>query len=226
MKIAILLAGPMRSLPEVIANHKRTIGEYDTYVSCRQEDYNDWVNSDWNPTAIYITPEVDFQQTDWYAALKHKNEHNVWLLERLYLQHWGISNCIKNMPKGYDYYIKSRNDMVYEFPLELNFESIKDNEIWCPDTTFWGFKWRDNGFFNDQLWICKENTLEIASRFVTDVCTMADFPGNNIRKELFENLITETANVLFLDNAGIKHKKFTYPYTKNHFGQITGSCIK
>ena len=44
MKTAILLAGPMRSLPEVIANHKEMVGDYDTFVSCMQEDYNDWVN--------------------------------------------------------------------------------------------------------------------------------------------------------------------------------------
>ena len=59
MKVGIILAGPMRSLPEVVANHKQMVGDYDTFVSCREVDKQAWIESDWNPKEIYITPESE-----------------------------------------------------------------------------------------------------------------------------------------------------------------------
>lgn len=223
MKTAILLAGPMRSLPEVIANHKQMVGDYDTFVSCRQEDYNDWINSDWNPKEIYITPEIDFETSNWGMMCDVSDKSFRLLLTRLQWQFHNLSNCIKNMPKGYDYYIKSRNDMVYEYPLDINFESIKEDEIWCPEKTFWGYEWINNGFFNDQLWICKENVLELAGKFVTDGVLLNNSIGDEIRKGLLKHSIIETSFILWLANWDIKQKKFTYPYTKNHFGWTKGN---
>jgi len=218
MRVAILLAGPMRSTPDVIANHKQMIGEHDLYVSCRQEDYNDWINSEWNAKEIYITPEIDFETSDWAKMCKNKSVVFRTILERLYWQYWNLNNCIKNMPKGYDYYIKSRNDMIYESVLELNWEAITNKEIWCPEKTFWGYEWIGNGFFNDQLWICKEEVLELAASFVTDAVHLTNAFGETIKKGLLEDCIIETAFMLWLCNWDIKQKKFSYTYTKNHFG--------
>jgi len=191
MKTAILLAGPMRSLPEVIANHKQMVGDYDTFVSCREEDYNDWINSDWKPKEIYITPEPT----------------NVWEgKEAFYWQYWNLSNVIKNVPE-YDMYIKSRNDLVFNNPLPFGLDIIKPNEIWNPDRSFWGYTWISNGTMNDQFYIGDRNVMNVVARLV------------DTQPYSKEDYVVETHLIRWLTENGVKYKKFSgFNYTKNHFG--------
>ena len=192
MKTAILLAGPMRSLPEVIANHKQMVGNYDTFVSCKEEDYNDWINSDWKPKEIYITPQPT----------------NVWEgKEALFWQYWNLRNVIVNVPQ-YDMYIKSRNDLVFNNTLPIGLEMIKPNEIWNSDRSFWGYQWVSNGTMNDQFYIGDKNVMDVIARFVTDCPAYAD-----------EHFLVETGLVRWLGQNDIKYKKFSgFHFTKNHFG--------
>lgn len=191
MKTAILLAGPMRSLPEVIANHKEMVGDYDTFVSCMEEDYNDWVNSDWKPKEIYITPKPT----------------NAWEgKEAFYRQFWNLRNVINNVPE-YDMYIKSRNDLMFENKLPINLENIKPNEIWNPDRSYWGYEWVSNGTMNDQFYIGDKNVMNIVSRLVDTQ------PYTN------EAYLVETHLARWLTTNGVKYKKFSgFHFTKNHFG--------
>lgn len=189
MKIAILLAGPMRSLPEVVANHKQMVGDYDTFVSCREEDYNDWINSDWNAKEIYITPESEL--------------FNGWDYSTFW-QFFNLKNVIINAPK-YDMYIKSRNDLVFKNPLPISFESIGSNELWNPDKMFWGQEWISNGTMNDQFYIGDANVMNYIANFIDN-----NQPNDDIAP-------TQLLKWLLLNN--IKYKKFSnFEFTKNHFG--------
>ena len=191
MRTAILLAGPMRSLPEVIANHKEMVGDYDTFVSCREEDYNDWINSDWKPKEIYITPQPT----------------NMWEgKETLYWQYWNLKNVINNVPE-YDMYIKSRNDLVFNNQLPFGLDVIKPNEIWNPDRSFWGYQWASNGTMNDQFYIGDKNVMNVVARLVDTQ------PYSN------EHYVVETHLIRWLIQNGITYKKFSgFHYEKNHFG--------
>lgn len=191
MRVAILLAGPMRSTNEVIANHKEMVGDYDTFVSCREEDYNDWINSDWNAKEIYITPEP----TDMWKGK-----------ERFYWQYWNLRNVIKNVPE-YDMYIKSRNDLVFNNQLPLELGVIKANEIWNPDISFGGYKWASNGTMNDQFYIGDKGVMDIVGRLVDTQ------PYKN------EDYVVETHLIRWLLENGVKYNKFSgFNYSKNHFG--------
>jgi len=199
MRTAILLAGPMRSLPEVIANHKEMVGDYDTFVSCRQEDYNDWINSDWNPKEIYITPETSFKDSIW-------SKTTISYMEPLFWQYWNLRNVINNVPE-YDMYIKSRNDLVFENQLPFGLDIIKPNEIWNPDRSFWGYKWASNGTMNDQFYIGDKNVMNVVSRLIDTE------PYKN------EDYVVETHLIRWLTLNGIKYKKFSgFHFIKNHFG--------
>jgi hypothetical protein len=191
MRTAILLAGPMRSLPEVIANHKQMVGDYDTFVSCKEEDYNDWINSDWKPKEIYITPEPT----------------NVWEgKEAFYWQYWNLKNVINNIPK-YDMYIKSRNDLVFNNQLPFGLDIIKPNEIWNPDRSYWNYQWASNGTMNDQFYIGDRNVMNVVGRLV------------DTQPYSKEDYLVETHLVRWLTQNGIKYKKFSgFHYEKNHFG--------
>jgi hypothetical protein len=191
MRTAILLAGPMRSLPFIVDNHKEMVGDYDTFVSCREEDYEDWVKSAWKPKDIYITPEPT----------------NIWEgKEAFYWQYWNLSNVIKNVPE-YDMYIKSRNDLVFNNPLPFGLDVIQPNEIWNPDRSYWGYEWAGNGTMNDQFYIGDRNVMNAVSRLVDTQ------PYSN------EDYLVETHLVRWLTQNKIKYKKFSgFNYTKNHFG--------
>ena len=191
MRTAILLAGPMRSLPFIVDNHKKMVGDYDTFVSCKEEDYEDWIKSDWNAKEIYITPE----------------QSNVWEgKETLYWQYWNLSNVIKNVPE-YDMYIKSRNDLVFNNPLPFGLDVIQPNEIWNPDRSYWNYEWASNGTMNDQFYIGDRNVMNVVSRLVDTQ------PYSN------EDYLVETHLVRWLLANGINYKKFSgFHYEKNHFG--------
>jgi hypothetical protein len=197
MRIAILLAGPMRSLPEVISNHKQMVGDYDTFVSCREEDYNDWIKSDWNPKKIYITPESDIINNWEYST---------------FWQFWNIRNVILNTPK-YDLYIKSRNDLIFQNKLLISLEAIKNNELWNPDKMFWGQEWISNGTMNDQFYIGDINVMNIIANFI-----ISNEPNNDL---------PQTQLLKWLLNNGIEYKKFSeFHFTKNHFGYTHMEALK
>lgn len=222
MKKAIILAGPYRSQDWMIERHNECIGEYDTYVSCRAENADDWKNSNWKIKELFITPELNEGEVMW-SDVGNKNEYAKWLLDNLYWQYRNIGHCFNSIKEDYDIYIRSRGDMVYETKLDIPFESITENEIWCPAKTFWGYEWVSNGYFNDQLWICKKRAMSFVAQFYSDALKLNNGFGEVIRKELFQNLILEPALVAWLLNCDIHQKKFDYHYTKNYNG-ITGSA--
>ena len=197
MRTAILLAGPMRSTNEVIANHKQMVGDYDTFVSCKQEDYNDWINSDWNAKQIYITPMVE-NNTQWDDST--------------YWQYTNLRNVILNVPE-YDMYIRSRNDLVFKNQLPINLESIADNELWNPDRMFWGQEWISNGTMNDQFYIGNKNVMNIVANFIINNQPNGDIAQTQLLKWL------ELNNVIY--------KKFSkFNFTKNHFGYSGMDALK
>jgi hypothetical protein len=218
MKTAILLGGPYRSQDWIMEKHYENIGMYDTFLSCREIDVEDWIKSKWNIKEIYITPEITKDELSFDRLTSNNSEQAKCILNNLYWQYKNIGNCWNNLPKEYDIYIKSRCDMVYDTKLEIGFDNIKDDEIWCPSKTFWGFQWVGNGFFNDQLYIAKENVMNFVASFYNEAHSLNNSIGIEIRKELFNNQIVETAFILWLANWDIKQKKFEYTYTKNHFG--------
>lgn len=197
MRIAILLAGPMRSLPEVIANHKQMVGDYDTFVSCKEEDYNAWINSGWNAKQIYITPMVE-NSTQWDDST--------------YWQYWNLRNVILNMPE-YDMYIRSRSDLIFQNTLPISLESIADNELWNPDRMFWGQEWISNGTMNDQFYIGNKNVMNIVANFIINNEPNGDIPQTQLLKWIELNEIT--------------YKKFSrFNFTKNHFGYTGMEALK
>ena len=65
MKVAIIMAGPYRGNKSIIENQLNMIGSYDTYVSCFEHYKEDWVNSGWPIKKIFITPSINFNETNW-----------------------------------------------------------------------------------------------------------------------------------------------------------------
>ena len=122
MNIAIILAGQFRGNNEMVKLHKENVGDYDTYISCLNKYVDEWKDSDWNPKQIYEVPMVDFKDTLW---AKHRNspadESGFW-------QFWNLKYVLKNVPQ-YDFYIKSRNDLVIESKLNIDFNTLDDNTI-------------------------------------------------------------------------------------------------
>ena len=65
MKIAIIHSGPYRGNENIMQNQLNMIGAHDTYVSCLEHYREDWIRSNWPVKEIFITPNVNFNETDW-----------------------------------------------------------------------------------------------------------------------------------------------------------------
>jgi len=160
MKIAILLAGPYRGSTQILENHLQFIGEYDIYVSCFEHYKNDWINSGWPIKKLFITPTINFNETNWS---KYRNDlagqSGFW-------QFWNLRNVILNVDKDYDWYIKNRCDLLFNTNVITSdfFENLKPNTLYAPSNMFNSNTWNDNAI-NDQFYIGDYTVMKVVSEF-------------------------------------------------------------
>ena len=212
MKAAILLAGPYRGSKDIIENQLNMIGSYDTYVSCLEHYREDWIRSNWPVKEIFTTPNINFNETDWS---KQRNDASG---QSGFWQFWNLKNVIDNTPTDYDWYIKSRCDLIFHSGqiTEYMFTTLDKNTLYCPSNYFDGSGWDYATVLNDQFYIGDYNTMKVVSNFVTEYYKIERHPLNqpiasnerNLRKYLDEN------------NIHIKILK-DMKYTKNHNGITT-----
>jgi hypothetical protein len=207
MKITILLAGPYRGNKTIIDNHAKFIGNYDTYVSCFEHYKEDWINSGWPIKKIFTTPNIDFKETNWS---KYRNDGAG---QSGFWQFWNLKNVIDLVPKKYDYYIKSRNDIIFNHSLKFDINSLKPNTIYSGDESFHKKEWNENDWINDEFYIGCENTMKVVSNFVTN------FYDKN-RHDLNESTASNESQLrIWLKENNIDVKKiYNFPYNKNHNG--------
>ena len=214
MKIAILMAGPYRGKKDIIQNQLEMIGTYDTYLSCFEHYKQEWIDSNWPVKQIFTTPPINFKETDWY---KQRNDNAG---QSGFWQFWNLKNVIDNIPKEYDWYIKSRSDLYFDSGqiTEYLFSTLDKNTLYCPNNYFDGQCWDYDVLLNDQFYIGDCNTMKTISEFVIEYykierhgCNEAMFSNErNLRK--------------FLDERNISVKILQdIKYIKNHNGVTTMS---
>ena len=210
MNIAVVLAGQYRGDNEMIRLHKQNVGDYDTYVSCLDKYVDEWKYSEWNQKEIYRVPMVDYKDTLWG---KHRNDEPG---ESGFWQFWNLKWVLQNVPQ-YDFYIKSRNDLVIESPLSIDFNTLRDDTYYYSERTFNGI-W---GHINDQFWIGSSQITSLISKFVDEFYCKdgsVDIPHAN------EHMLR-----WWIEQNGYKIEKFpNFYYTKNHNGitQCSGEINK
>ena len=159
MKVALLYSGPYRGNAEIVNNHIQTFGlDVDVYVSTFSHYLNDWKESGLNIKEYYITPSVDFKQTDWF---KQRNDEPG---QAGFWQYWNLSNLIKNIPTTYDLYIKNRIDLLFNnkfIPLEP-----KPYTIYSANQSFHGRDWNIDLWINDEFYVGDYNSMSIVGKFV------------------------------------------------------------
>jgi hypothetical protein len=162
MKTAILLSGPLRGNDLSIQSHLNMVGDYDIFVSCLNNDVDDWKTSNWKIKNLFVTPEVDFSKSLW--ANQRYDEY----VAGIFWQYTNLRNVILQAPKDYDVYIRSRNDLIFYNKLPIDLNLIKENVLYNPDRTFSGYKWNGCGTMNDQFWISDWKVMEVISRYVIE----------------------------------------------------------
>ncbi len=214
MKVAIIMAGPYRGNESIIYNQLEMIGKYDTYVSCFEHYLADWNSSGWPTKNIFTTPNVNFKETDWF---RYRNDTAG---QAGFWQFWNLKNVIDSIDNTYDFYIKSRCDLVFSSGkiTEYLFTTLDKNTLYCPMYYFDGQSWDYSTLLNDQFYIGDYNTMKVISNFVTEYYKKERHILNdsmysnerNLRKYLDEN------NIRIQILQDIK-------YTKNHNGITTSS---
>ncbi len=205
MKIALLLSGPYRGNSDMVKIHNENIGKYDTYVSTLPKYKKEWEDSDWDITKIYTTNEVKFSQTNWY---KFRNDGAG---QAGFCQFWNLTNVINNVPSDYDWYIKSRNDLVFNDRLNINFEFLNKDTFYCPNKYFDGQMWNTETL-NDQFYIVSYDTLKVIGEFVNSFYQQFSHPLN------YKMSSNERCLRTWLNENNIKVEGFDYSYSKNHNG--------
>jgi hypothetical protein len=208
MKLTILYAGPYRGNSDILTNHINTFGDnIDIYVSCFEHYLDDWMRSGWPVKEYFITPHIDFNSTNW---AKYKNnpagQSGFW-------QFWNLKNVINCVPKKYDYYIKSRNDIIFKNKFTFHTSSIKNNTIYSGSESFHKSDWKISEWLNDEFYVGCENTMKVISNFVTDF----------YKKERHLPNIPYASNEsqlrIWLNENNISVDKiYSFPYNKNHNG--------
>ena len=212
MKVAILFAGPYRGNPINMQNHIKIIGNYDTYVSCFEHYKQEWIDSGWPIKKIFITPHINFKETNWYTQRNDEaGQSGFW-------QFWNLKNVINSIEEDYDFFIKSRSDLNFEMGnITLHmFTTMDKNTLYSAAHTLHGGVWDMVHLLNDQFYIGDSNTMNVISDFVINYYNKqrhtlnqaSKFVGSNessLREYLKENKI----NVLPLYNI---------IYHKNHNG--------
>jgi ribosomal protein S18 len=216
MKVALLLAGPYRGNQSIIENQLNMIGSYDTYVSCLEHYKEDWINGGWPMKDIFTTPNINFLQTNWS---KYRNDAPG---QSGFWQFWNLKNVIENTPADYDWYIKSRCDLIFESGqiTEHLFTTLDSNTLYCPNNYFDGQGWDLNNVLNDQFYIGDYTTMKIISEFVTEYYKIE-------RHECNEPIQSNERNLKnFLNERNITIKILQdIKYKKNHNGVTTMSGV-
>ena len=211
MKIAILLAGPYRGNQSIIESHYDFIGKYDTYVSCLEHYKNDWENSNWQITEIYKTPFVNITETNWFKYRDDgAGQSGFW-------QFWNLRSVIKNTPKKYDFYIKSRSDLEIQSKLDIDFTKLDSKTLYSSAHSFHKGIW-DGYWLNDEFYIGSEYVMDIVSNFVTDYYKTANRHSLNAAEPTG---VGSNENSLrnFLAENGIEIDKIdNLKYSKNNNG--------
>lgn len=209
MKVAILLSGPYRGNSDIIQNHYNYIGSYDTYISCFEQYTQNWIDSGWGFKQIFTTPSIDFKKTNWYGQRNDEaGQSGFW-------QFWNLKNVIDNIPNHYEWYIKSRCDLIFESGIitEWLFTTLDKNTFYCPNNYFDGQGWDLNTLLNDQFYIGDYNTMKIISEFVTEYYKVERHGCNEPIHSNERNLRK------FLDECGVVVKTLQdIKYRKNHNG--------
>jgi hypothetical protein len=207
---ALLYAGPYRGSAEILENHKRTFGNnIDMYVSCFDHYVQDWKNSGFPIKEYFITPGINFQDTDWYT---HRSDPSG---QSGFWQFWNLRNIMKEVPKKYDFYIKCRNDLSFNNTLEECLEHIElyPNILYSPNNSFHGKDWVTSQWVNDEFYIGCENTMKVISDMVTDF-----FKKSNRQKRI-NPLSNEHMLRQWLKENNIHLEKIhNFTYLKNHNG--------
>lgn len=162
MKLAIIYAGPYRGTSDILENHIKTFGDgVDIYVSCFQHYLDDWKSSGWPVKEYFITPNVDFNLTNWS---KYRNDGAG---QSGFWQFWNLKSVIDSVPKKYDYYIKSRNDILFNqiFTFDMNF--LKPITLYSAAESFHKKEWSVENWVNDEFYIGCKTTMSVISNFVT-----------------------------------------------------------
>ena len=206
------MAGPYRGSESIIQNQLNMIGSYDTYVSCLEHYREDWIRSNWPVKEIFITPNINFNETNWS---KYRNDEPG---QSGFWQFWNLKNVIDNTPNEYDWYIKSRCDLIFESGqiTDYLFTTLEKNTLYCSASYFDGSGWDYATVLNDQFYIGDYVTIKVISNFVSEYYKIERHLPNqpiasnerNLRKYLDEN------------NIHIKILK-DMKYTKNHNGITT-----
>lgn len=206
MSVAIILAGRFRGDDKMISIHNENIGKYDTYVSCLNKYQSEWENSSWDIKNLYVTPEIQFKETKWAEYRDDgAGQAGFW-------QFWNLKGVIDNVPQ-YNWYIKSRNDLLFPTKLNIDFQTLDKNIFYCPNVYFDGQVWDKDELLNDQFYIVSSDVLKVIGNFV-----------ENFYKELAHEKNTSLASNERCLRAWLKHnnievKGFDFPYIKNHNGQ-------
>jgi hypothetical protein len=213
MKYAIIYVGPYRGTSDILNNHITTFGSnIDMYVSCFEHYLEDWKKSGWPIKEYFITPYIDFNQTNWS---KYRNnaagQSGFW-------QFWNLRSVINYVPKNYDFYIKNRNDLIFNTQFDIDFNQIESNDIFSPNESFHKKDWNPNTWINDEFYIGSYKVMNIISNFSTN------YYNNPNRHKLNEARVggvgsNENSLRNFLVENGINIKKLHgFTYSKNNNG--------
>jgi hypothetical protein len=216
MKFAVLYAGPYRGTSEILNNHINTFGkDVDIYVSCFEHYLDDWKTSGWAIKEYYITPSINFNETNWS---KQRNDAPG---QSGFWQFWNLKNVIDNVPKKYDYYIKCRNDIVFENSFQFDKSLIQKNTLYSPNNSFHRTDWDVDKWVNDEFYISCENTMDIISKFVTNFYEKERHSLNQAAPYIGSN---EASLRIWLRENNIDVEKiYDFRYKKNNNGVIVPS---
>lgn len=216
MKIAIIMAGPYRGNRGIIENQLHMVGSYDTYVSCLEHYREDWINSGWNIKNLFTTPNIDFKETNWF---KYRNDAPG---QAGFWQFWNLKSVINSIDTKYDFYIKTRCDLVFSSGqiTDYLFTTLEENTLYSPASYFDGNGWDYATLLNDQFYIGDYNTMKTIAEFSTEYYTIERHDPN-------DGIYSNERNLRrFLDERGISIKILKdVKYTKNHNGITNSSGI-
>ena len=220
MKLAILYSGPYRGNSDILNNHIDTFGnDIDIYVSCFQHYLEDWKSSGWPVKEYFVTPMVDFKQTNWY---KYRNDGAG---QSGFWQFWNLRNVMINVPKEYDFYIKNRNDFIFDNPFQFNSSTdssiLNKNTFYCSKNSFHKKdNWDISNWINDEFYLGCESTINVISNFVTNYYDNIDNHHKvNLRSASNES---QLRHHLLQNNIDIKTINGIF-YSKNHNGNTLSS---
>jgi hypothetical protein len=210
MKVAIIMAGPYRGNKSIIENQLNMIGSYDTYVSCFEHYKEDWVNSGWPIKKIFVTPSINFNETNWS---KQRNDNAG---QSGFWQFWNLKNLIKNIPKHYDFYIKNRSDLFFDTDFSVDFKKLKGGTVYSPNNSFYTSDWDTNTWINDEFLLCDFKSLNIISDFVSEFYNKQRHQVNSVGPTFGSN---EASLRLWLKENNIEVEKiYDFKYKKDHYG--------